>query len=169
MSNRAAKTMGQKYGAVVRECFSSVKYAKQFEAKILFELQDYAMEKLHSPLQSMLKSGFRASRSPVGGLRGQITMTRITASAGTHVLSAPPGSKSVPTDGTHGAAYAVAVSSTPTPYPGSATPDYVYKTGRYASAPFSETEHPTSSEYVSNALYLLNTILRDRKTYDICL
>jgi hypothetical protein len=88
LSNRAAKTMGKKYGAVISECLSNVKYAKELEAKNLFELQDYAMEKLHSPLQSMLKSGFRASRSPLGGLRGQITMTRIAPSAGTHTHSA---------------------------------------------------------------------------------
>ena len=55
--------MGQKYGAVISECLSNVKYGKELEAENLFELQDYAMEKLHSPLQSMLKSGFCASRS----------------------------------------------------------------------------------------------------------
>lgn len=149
LSNRAAKTMGRKYGAVVRECLSNVKYAKQFEAKILFELQDYAMEKLHSPLQSMLKSGFRASRSPVGGLRGQITRTRITASLGTYVLGTLQGPKSMPPGGTYSTAYAMTVSSTPVPYPGSAIPDYVYKAGRYTSAPSSETGPPTSYEYVS--------------------
>ena len=149
MSNRAAKTMGQKYGAVISECLSNVKYAKEFEANNLFELQDYAMEKLHSPLQSMLKSGFRASRSPLGGLRGQITMTRITASAGTHVHSTPQGYMSVPPGSAYGTAYAVAMSSKSAPYPSSATPDYVYKAGRYTSAPFSETERPTSYEYVS--------------------
>jgi len=149
LSNRAAKTMGQKYGAVVLECLSNVKYAKQVEAKNLFELQDYAMEKLHSPLQSMLKSGFRASRSPVGGLRGQIARTGVTASAGTHVLGALQAPKSMPSVGTYGTAYAVAVGSTTAPYPGSATQDYVYKAGRYTSAPFSETERPTSYESVS--------------------
>ena len=135
MSNRAAKTMGQKYGAVISECLSNVKYAKEFEAKNLFELQDYAIEKLHSPLQSMLKSGFRASRSPLGGIRGQITTARITASTGTHVHNTPQDSISAPPGSAYGKAYTVAMSSKSAPYARSAIPDYVYKAGRYTSVP----------------------------------
>ena len=106
LGRRAANTTGQQYGEVIRECLSNVNYSKESEARNLFELQDYAMEKLHSPLQSMLESGFRASRSPVSGLRGQITTTTVTASTFVQRFdSAPSRSMFVPLNGSYSASY----------------------------------------------------------------
>jgi hypothetical protein len=151
ISNGAAKTMGQKYGAVISECLSNVKCAEEFEAKNLFELQDYAMEKLHSPLQSMLKSGFCASRSPLGGLRGQITMTRIAPSAGTHIHSAFQDIKSVFPHSTFSSPYSGDLTSfggTPSPSQELNAQLTSFVSMRPAhSGPYSEIQGPTTYDY----------------------
>lgn len=72
LSKYAAAIMGKQYSTVVNECLSIVKPATttdEFRPVNILELQDDAMEKFHAPLQSMLKSGFRASRGPVTARR----------------------------------------------------------------------------------------------------
>ena len=89
--SQAAKVLGNAYGSIVREALSNVKYGQKSHINELYEMQDYAMEKLHLPLQHMLESGFRASRSPVSTQKGHLTRTGWNTNG-----AAPPQSFNVP-------------------------------------------------------------------------
>lgn len=69
LSNYAATIMGKEYSTVVTECLLLVTSDEDPRALHLLEVQEEAMETFHDPLQSMLKSGFRASRGRVNANR----------------------------------------------------------------------------------------------------
>ena len=88
LSKYAETIMGKQYSAVVNECLSIVKPATttdEFRRANILESQDDAMEKFHAPLQSMLKSGFRASRGPVTARRR--SKVQPTSSASSHAYT----------------------------------------------------------------------------------
>jgi hypothetical protein len=88
LSTYAETIMGKQYSAVVNECLSIVKPATttdEFRRVNILESQDDAMEKFHAPLQSMLKSGFRASRGPVTARRR--SKVQPTGSASSHAYT----------------------------------------------------------------------------------
>jgi len=116
LSDQAAKIMGQQYGAVILACLSTVKLVKESKTRYLFDQQEHAMEKLHLPLQSMQKSGFRASKSPVGGVRGQMSRAKVKTSNFTPGSFRPlPHSNPMPVllDESYSESYIQAMSSIP--------------------------------------------------------
>jgi len=73
LSKYAATIMGIQYSEVVAACLSNVTfYENPYTQTVYHIIQDGAMEKLHDPLQSMLESGFRASRGRVTSGRHRI-------------------------------------------------------------------------------------------------
>jgi hypothetical protein len=91
LSKYAETIMGKQYSAVVNECLFIAKPAittDEFRRANILELQDDAMEKFHAPLQSMLKSGFRASRGSVTARRrSKVQHTGSAPSASSHATA----------------------------------------------------------------------------------
>lgn len=137
LSKYVATIMGEQYSAVIDQCLSIFKQpidSGKMHAKFILEVQDDAMEMFHAPLQSMLKSGFRASCGPVNvkhknkvqaDVSKPSASERVTAIGSYMYYHKPASAMGYESPGTYASGYARAESAKLYEYSAISTPYYV--------------------------------------------